>query len=90
MVKESFGESPVVSGSAADKAGIKEWDIILEVNGEKITAKNSLADILAKCKIGGENTFKVLREGQKLTLAASLEKNLTLSTTTHQLHPIEG
>ena len=40
VVREALGEPPVVKGSAADLAGVKEWDIILACNDEKITMKN--------------------------------------------------
>jgi len=76
VVREALGEPPVVKGSSADKAGIKEWDIILECNDEKITTKNPLADILQKCKIGGQTTFKILRDGKKITLTAKLEEKI--------------
>jgi len=74
VVREQLGEPPVVKGSAADKAGVKEWDIILECNSQKITMKNPLAHILQKCKIGGETTLTVLRDGKKLDLVAKLEE----------------
>lgn len=74
VVREALGESPVIKNSAADKAGIKEFDIILECNGEKITTKNPLANVLQKCKIGQETVFKVLRDGQKLALTIKLEE----------------
>src|SRR3989338_4679507 len=73
VVREALGEHPVIKGSAAEKAGIKEFDIILECDGEKITKENPLGGILQKCKIGQETTFRVLREGQQLVLAAVLE-----------------
>jgi len=76
VVREQLGESPVVKGSAADRAGVKEWDIILACNNEKITMKNSLADILQKCKIGEEITLSILRDGKKLTLTAKLEEKI--------------
>ncbi len=76
VVREALGESPVVEGSAAHKAGIKEWDILLECNGEKITTKNPLAHILQKCKIGGETIFKVLRDKKEITLKAKLEEKI--------------
>lgn len=76
VVREMLGEPPVIKGSAADKAGIKEFDIILECNNQKITAKNPLAHILQKCKIGGETEFKVLREGKQLVLKANLEEKV--------------
>jgi serine protease Do len=74
VVRETLGESAIVKGSAADKAGIKEYDVLLEANGEKITEENSLADILSKYKIGDEITFKVLREGKEIYLKAKLEE----------------
>jgi serine protease Do len=76
VVREALGESPVVKGSSADKAGIKEWDIILECNNEKISMKNPLANILQKCKIGQETTFKILRDGKKIDLTAKLEEKI--------------
>jgi serine protease Do len=74
VVREQLGESPVIKGSSADKAGIKEWDIITECNGQKITTKNPLANILQKCKIGEATVFTVLRDGKKLNLKATLEE----------------
>lgn len=74
VVREALGEGPVIKGSSADKAGIKEFDIIIECNGEKITLKNPLANILQKCKIGQETDFKILREGKEITLKVKLEE----------------
>ena len=74
VVRELLGEAPVIKGSAAEKAGIKEFDIITECNEEKITEKNPLAHILQKCKIGGETNFKVLREGKEIILKVKLEE----------------
>jgi serine protease Do len=76
VVREALGESPVVKGSAADLAGVKEWDIILECNGEKITAKNPLANILQKCKIGSKTSLVVLRDGKKINLSVKLEEKI--------------
>jgi serine protease Do len=76
VVREQLGESPVVKGSAADKAGVKEWDIILECSGEKITTKNPLANLLAKCKVGKETTLMVLRDGKKIELSVMLEEKV--------------
>jgi len=72
IVRETFGEEAVVKGSPADKVGLKEYDIILECNGEKITEKNPLANILQKFKVGEEVTLKVLREGKEFTVKVKL------------------
>src|SRR3989344_3560046 len=76
VVREILGESPVIEGSAAQRAGIKEFDIMLECNGQKITLKNPLANILQKCKIGEETSFKVLRDSQEVMLKVVLEEKV--------------
>lgn len=74
VVRERLGESPVIKGSAADLAGIKEWDIIVDCGGEKITMENPLTHILQKCKIGEKTRLTVLRNGRKVNLSAKLEE----------------
>lgn len=74
IVRESFGEPAVMKGSAADKAELKEYDIILEAGEEKITQDNTLADVLQKYKIGEEISFKVLREGKEINLKVKSEE----------------
>jgi serine protease Do len=74
VVREMLGESPVVKNSAADIAGVKEFDIILACNGERISQENPLAHILQKCKIGSETELKVLREGQEINLKVKLSE----------------
>lgn len=68
------GEPAVVLGSVADKAGLKENDIILEFNGEKITADNSLAKIIIKYNPGDEVTLKILRNKEEKTVKVVLGK----------------
>jgi serine protease Do len=70
----SSKEVAVLPGSAAEKAGIKEGDIILEINGEKITVKNNLARIINKYNPGDEVRMKVLRNGKKIEMIAVLDK----------------
>ena len=74
VMRENLGEGAVLKGSAADKAGLKEFDIILEAGGGKITAKNPLSDILQKHKIGDEIPLKVLREKKEINLKVKLEE----------------
>ena len=56
----------VVPGGAAERAGIKEGDVILEVRKEKISQKYPLEDILQKCKIGETIDLKALRNGREI------------------------
>ena len=50
--------------------------ILIRLNciAEKITSKNPLANILAKCKIGSATTLTVLRDGKEIKLAVKLEE----------------
>jgi len=59
------GEPAIVPGSAAHIAGLKEGDIILEFNNEKITLENSLAKIISKYNPGDKVVLKILRQGEE-------------------------
>ncbi len=61
VMAEGGGGQAVVKGSAAEKAGLKERDIILEINGALINESNALEDILEKCSIGQKLHLKILR-----------------------------
>jgi S1-C subfamily serine protease len=74
IIRETLGEEAVLKGSAAEKAGLKEFDIILELNGEKISDKNPLSHILDKLKINDEITLKILRSKKEITLKSKLEE----------------
>jgi len=74
VVRETLGESAIVKESAADKARIKEFDIILEINGEKITIDNPLSHILQKFQAGEEIELKILREKQEIMAKVKLEE----------------
>jgi len=62
----------VIKNSAAEKAGLKQDDIILEFNSEKITTDNSLAKMIQKRNPGDEIILKVLRDKTEMTLEATL------------------
>jgi len=74
IIRETLGEEAIVKNSAADKAGLKEYDIILEINEEKISEKNPLANLLQKYKIGEEISLKILRGGKEINLKLKLEE----------------
>ena len=74
VVREALGESAIIKDSAAEKAGLQEFDIILECNGEKITEENPLSHILQKLKIDEEITLKVLRKGKEIIIKVKLEE----------------
>lgn len=74
VIRETLGEHAVAPGSAAAKSGLKEFDIILECNGEKITKDNTLQDIISKGKIGDTIKCKILRNGKEGNIKVKLEE----------------
>jgi C-terminal processing protease CtpA/Prc len=62
----------VVSNSPAEKAGLKENDIIVAIEGTKITDSDELADAVAKAHPGDKVEVKIYRDGKPMTLAMTL------------------
>ena len=74
IVRERLGEPAIIKKSPSEKAGLKEYDIILEINNEKISEENALTDVLQRCKIGDEIILKVLRDGKEIKTPLKLEE----------------
>ena len=66
MKENAPGDEAVVKNSPADKAGLKEKDIILEFNGAKLTNDKNLQDVLENCKIESV-PLRVLRNERNRT-----------------------
>jgi serine protease Do len=64
-----------MANSPAEKAGIKEFDIILECQGERITEKRPLEQILHHFETGKEIELKIWRQGKELRLKTALKEN---------------
>ena len=62
----------VVSGSPADKAGLKQGDIITKFNGQPVNAQNELSTLIAKNKVGDNISLTVWRDGKTVDLNATL------------------
>jgi serine protease Do len=65
-------EPAVMPGSAADRSGIVENDIILEIDGVKINQENTLTKLILKHDIGDKVILKVLHRGEEKILEAEL------------------
>lgn len=66
-------------GSAAAKAGAEQYDVIVEMDGEKIESASDLRKHLyTKKKIGDDLTMKVYRQGKLVELQAKLVDDKTL------------
>lgn len=58
----------VTTGSPAERAGLKRNDIILSVNGQKVTDSTSTTRLVAKLIANTKNKFDILRDGKPQTI----------------------
>lgn len=72
LVRGTEDGPAVIAGSPAAKAGILAEDIILELNGKKITEDNTLASLIQQYNIGDTITLKVRRGDATLELTTVL------------------
>jgi serine protease Do len=66
-------ELAVIPGSPADKAGIVENDIILEVDGVKLDDKTNLASIIREKSVGQIINLKIFHKGVEKNVSVTLE-----------------
>ena len=72
-VKGSNNASAVIKGSAGDKAGIKDGDIITAVNGTKIGTAGSLGSLIGEYAVGDTVKLEVYRDKKYIELQVKLE-----------------
>ncbi len=70
---ETSEDLAVIPGSPADKAGLTENDIILEVNNIKLDT-HTLASLIRDKNVGDAITLKILHKGEEKTLTVTLEE----------------
>jgi serine protease Do len=58
----------VFTGDAADKAGIKIGDVVLEIAGQKVKDNRELGRIVATLHVGSKVNVKVFRDGKEIIL----------------------
>jgi serine protease Do len=71
-VTSGDNQAAVISGSPADKAGLKEKDVITKVNNITVDDKTSLTAALSRFKVGDKVTLTVIRDGKTKPISATL------------------
>jgi serine protease Do len=82
----------VTKGGPADKAGLKNGDVIRKLNGLTVEDSNQLTAMVTDMNPGSEATLDILRDGQPLTIRVTLGErpaNLPATVGTGQA-PSEG
>jgi serine protease Do len=62
----------VVDDSPAEKAGLKEEDVIIGANGSRIETSDELTDLVDDAKPGDKVTLDVIRGGKEMQVAITL------------------
>lgn len=60
---QDANQPAVLPGSPAERAGLRERDLILEVNNRRLDSRYALVDALAQARVGERVTLTVLRSG---------------------------
>lgn len=64
----------VRAGGVGEKAGLERGDLIIEFNGHKVTNSRKLHIFVADSPIGNKVKITVIRDGQRLNVAAVIEE----------------
>lgn len=62
----------ITEKSGAEEAGLKVGDMIIEVDGQKVTSSEEINEIRDKKKAGEYLTFKILRDGDTMEIQVRL------------------
>jgi Do/DeqQ family serine protease len=72
----------VTAGGPAEKAGVKNGDVIRKLNGRTIDSSTQLTDVVTNLNPGAEVTLDLLRDGRPMTIRVTLgERPADLSLT---------
>lgn len=71
-------EPAVIAGGSADLAGLKELDVILEINGVAINDDNPLHRLIKQYNPGDKIKLKVWRNGEEIEIELTLQSSKDL------------
>ena len=77
LLAAAEGQAAVINGSPAQKAGLREGDVVLEFGGTKADKENSLAKLISQKKVGEKVSLKVLRDGKEIIIEVELAERPT-------------
>ncbi len=72
LISSSKSSNAIIPGSAGDKAGLKENDVITSVNGVEIGVSGSLSSLIGEYSVGDTVTLTIIRNGKTENLELTL------------------
>ncbi len=64
----------VIPGSPADRAGLKEGDVVVKVNGESIDNAADLRNAIGLLRVGAEARIEIIRDGRRRTVKVRIRE----------------
>jgi serine protease Do/serine protease DegQ len=77
----------IVSGSAAEKAGLRVDDIIIGIDGKKISDASDLRNTIGLMGSGQDIKIEYIRDGKTKTVRAKLGQQQVASSAGTEMHP---
>lgn len=74
LVTQGDRDSAVVEDSPAEQAGIREGDIILKWNDDKVFPKKTIRDYLSESEVGDKPTLTILRDDKSIDVEVELKE----------------
>lgn len=71
---QNLTDFAVIPGSPADKAGLVENDIILEIDGQKVDDEHPLANLIGSHRVGDDVTLRISHKGEEKEIVVRLEE----------------
>jgi serine protease Do len=65
----------IISNTPAERAGLKSGDIIIEIDGFKISNEQTIFGVFQEFRAGQEIELKIIRDNSELTKKMKLERN---------------
>lgn len=78
----------VLPDSAAEKAGLKSGDVIISMNGNKISSFLELRAKVGTLGAGREAKLGILRDGKERTVTVKLQELASGQVAANQMHPM--
>jgi len=74
---EKKNTSAIIKASAAEKAGLKNGDVILQVDRDILDGSSDLGDIILQYRSGATVNFRVWRDGNEIDVPVALGTQVT-------------
>lgn len=72
-VKSASGQPGVIAGGPADKAGVKDGDIITKIDDKEIDPSTQISNIVGSKKVGDTVNLHILRGDKQIDISVKLE-----------------